>query len=477
MINEKHISLLSAAGLVLVGILVLAWWFSYDPTREFIEHGPGMDNQDASKRGTWSVVNIGQDYTRFDSLTTEISGFWPRFRGPFYDNISRESILLQSDWSTPPDILWRVSLGEGHAAPAVAKGRIYLLDYLEDEKADALRCFSLEDGRELWRRWYPVRVKRNHGMSRTIPAVSDSFVVTIGPRCHVMCVHSEHGELFWGIDLEQEFGTEVPFWYTGQCPLIDENTAILAPGGRALMIGVDCSTGEIRWETPNPDTWKMSHSSIIPMTLHNKKMYVYCMTEGVIGVSADSVDLGRLLWKSTAWSHSVIAPSPLYLGDNRILLTAGYGSGSMIIQINQTDSIYSVEVIQECKPDEGFASEQQTPILFDGHLFGVLPKDAGGLRNQFVCVDPNDLTKIIWSSGKTHRFGLGPYVLVNNQILLLNDDGHLHLLNASTQNYQPVTSAQILDGHDAWGPMAVVDGRLLLRDSGEMVCIHIGDRN
>ena len=45
-----------------------------------------------------------------------------------------------------------------------------------------------------------------------------------------------------------------------QCPLIDRQTAVIAPGGRALMIGVDCATGEILWETPNPDGWKMSHS-------------------------------------------------------------------------------------------------------------------------------------------------------------------------------------------------------------------------
>ena len=35
--------------------------------------------------------------------------------------------------------------------------------------ADSLRCLSLETGEEIWRYTYPVRVKWNHGMSRTSP--------------------------------------------------------------------------------------------------------------------------------------------------------------------------------------------------------------------------------------------------------------------------------------------------------------------
>ena len=61
---------------------------------------------------------------------------------------------------------------------------------------------------------------------------------------------------------------------------------------RTLMIGVDCETGDVVWQTPNPKGWKMSHSSIIPMTLLGKKTYVYCAIGGVIGVSAEEEDRG-----------------------------------------------------------------------------------------------------------------------------------------------------------------------------------------
>ena len=57
----------------------------------------------------------------------------------------------------------------------IYKGRVYVLDYNESLNSDALRCFSLESGKELWRRWYRVPMKRNHGFSRTVPVIRDEY--------------------------------------------------------------------------------------------------------------------------------------------------------------------------------------------------------------------------------------------------------------------------------------------------------------
>jgi len=341
-----------------------------------------------------------------------------------------------------------------------------------------LRCFSLTEGTEIWRRWYNVNVKRNHGMSRTVPAVTDEFILTIGPRSHVMCVERETGDFLcgdflWGIDLEKEYLTEIPFWYTGQCPLIDNGLAIIATGGRSLMIAVDCATGDLVWETPNEEEWKMSHSSIMPFTFGNKKMYVYSAVGGACGISAEGDDAGQILWSTSAWTHPVVAPSPVCMPDGKIFLSAGYGAGSMLLQLYEESENFRVEIVQEYAPKEGLASEQQTPLFHMGHLFGILPKDAAALRNQLVCVDPSDCTSIVWSSGKESRFGLGPYILADDKIYLLGDDGTLTIIKPSISRYIQLDQVRVFEGHDAWAPLAVVDGYLLLRDSKTIVCIDI----
>ena len=80
------------------------------------------------------------------------------------------------------------------------------MDYDYDKKQNALRCLSLADGGEIWRYAYPLPIKRNHGMTRTVPALSDKFVVAMDPKCHVLCLDAATGELRWGMNLVREFG-------------------------------------------------------------------------------------------------------------------------------------------------------------------------------------------------------------------------------------------------------------------------------
>ena len=476
--NEKTLNLISIIGTTFIGFIFLSWWFLFNPVQEFIENLPGLDNRPKDMSSQGEIVNLGAMFTGFDGTPSEIQGSWSRFRGADFDNISKENIRLRDNWGAEgPKVLWSIDLGEGHAGPVIANGRVYLLDYDEEQRADILRCFSLDDGREIWRRGYKLFVKRNHGMSRTVPAVEGKYVVTIGPKCHVMCVDADSGDFKWGIDLVNDYGAEVPLWYTGQCPLIDNGVAVIAVGGKSLIIGIDCETGEVLWETPNPHSWIMSHSSIMPFTIHGKKLYVYCALGGVVGVSAESETAGEIVFETKLWNRNVVAPSPIYLGEGRIFVTAGYGGGSMMLDLKAQTASFSVESLQVLTPEEGIASEQQTPIYYKGYLFAILPKDAGALRNQFVCYHPDDLTKLVWSSGKTQRFGLGPYLVADDKFFILSDEGVLTIIKTSTNEYIQLSQAKILDGVDAWGPLAIVNGRLLARDSSQLVCIDLREQS
>jgi len=278
--------------------------------------------------------------------------------------------------------------------------------------------------------------------------------------------------------VEKEYATEVPLWYTGQCPLIDGGKAVIATGGRALMVAMDLATGDIRWEAPNPEGWQMSHSSIVPFEFGGTRMYVYSAFGGVCGVAADGPDEGKVLWKTNAWNHQVVAPTPVCMPDGKIFLTAGYGAGAMVLQLQGSGSDFTVSVISEYSPKEGLACEQQTPVVWEGHLLGILPKDAGPLRNQLVCVDPRNFKEIVWSSGADKRFGLGPYMIADGKLFILSDDGTLTIARPDTREYIELDSYRVIEGQDSWAPLAVADGYMVLRDSKTMVCIDLArDRN
>lgn len=470
MIDRKNILLFSSG---LIFLVVILWWNISGPSLEIKVSEPGMDNRGGGEDQSREEINIGAFFEYFSTKESELTDLWPRFRGPDFDNIKKSGLPLLNSFNGSPKVEWSVRLGEGHAGPAIYKGKVYLLDYDEELKADMLRCFSLRDGEELWRRWYNVNIKRNHGMSRTIPAVTEDYILTIGPRSHVMCMERETGDLLWGLDIEKTYGTEIPFWYTGQCPLIDDGKAIIATGGKAILIAVDCASGEVLWETPNPGGWKMSHSSVMPWEYQGTKMYVYSAVGGVCGIGVGGDNAGKILWESSAWSCSVVAPSPVCLPDGKVFLTAGYGAGSMMFQIGIDGENFSATKLYDYKPKDGLACEQQTPLYYQGMLFGILPKDAGALRNQFICTDPQDTRKVVWSSGKTHRFGLGPYMIADGKFYILNDDGTLYVAQPSKEQFILLDEVKVFDGHDAWAPLAIADGYLLLRDANSMYCLDI----
>jgi len=305
-------------------------------------------------------------------------------------------------------------------------------------------------------------------MSRTVPAVTDKYVVTMGPKGHVTCLDSKTGEFRWMLNLVKEYGTTIPQWYTAQCPLIDDDKAILAPAGTVLMLAVDCATGEVVWRTPNPDGWVMTHSSIVPMEFAGSRFYIYCggATDagGVVGVSARD---GQVLWKTDVWKVRTNVPMPVLVGGDRIFLSAGFGQyayGCTMLRL--ADSGGKIAVTSEfVRPTSVFGTMQHTPIFYDGHIFGV------GMDKQLVCLDLQG--NVVWTSTRANTFGSGPYAIADGLLYVLDDSGVLTVVEATSASYNPLARAKVLDGVECWGPMAIASGRLIVRDLTRMLCLDI----
>lgn len=462
---NKRSLILPLLSAVLLALFCGYWVYEY--TRfEVAPRLAGQDGRPEVQDHTGVPTVMEGTLVQFDGVPSEISGSWPMFRGPHGNGVIESEVPLAKEWpAVGPAKLWQIKLGEGYAAPAVDDGRVYLIDYDMEAKADAIRCFSLDDGREIWRYSYPVNIKRNHGMSRTVPAVNGRYVVTMGPKCHVTCLDAKTGEFKWMIDLVAEYGTKEPLWYAGQCPLIVDNKVILAPAGKdVLMMAVDCESGDVVWTSPNPQKWEMTHCSILPMHFAGKDFYVYPGSRGVAGVAADD---GTLLWQTDVWYLRTNVPTPVDAGEGRIFLSAGYNKGSMMLRLEQQGDEIVPQVAFELEPDV-FGADQQTPIFYQEHIYGVRP------NKQLVCMDLTGT--VVWSSGTQNTYGLGPYIIANEMLYVLNDEGVLSLIEAVPDAFRLIDQAKVLEGHEAWGPPALVAGRLLVRDLTTLVCLDIAAR-
>jgi outer membrane protein assembly factor BamB len=390
---------------------------------------------------------------------------WPQFRGPNRDAISTETGLLRKWPEGGPKVRWRTEACEGYSAPAVFNGRVYFNDYDPKENRWLVRCLSLAEGKELWRYGYERRIRTNHGITRTMPAVDGEYVFSLDPKCILHCLDAETGREVWQKNLVAEYGTRIPPWYAGQCPLIEPDRVLIAPGGSSLVVALDKATGDPIWETPNPEKWTMSHSSLMPAEIGGVKQYLYTTLNGPVGVSAED---GALLWHFP-WKFNVAVPtSPLPVGDGRVFLTSCYEAQTVMIRVGRNSDAFKAEEVFSFAENE-WNSETHTPIVYRDHIYAVGKKR----RGLFTCLDLDG--KIVWDSEGHASFGLGSYILADGMFFVMEGKtGTLRLLDANAKEYRELDSAKVVSGPDVWAPLTLAGGALLVRDMAQLVCLEVG---
>ena len=216
----------------------------------------------------------------------------------------------------------------------------------------------------------------------------------------------------------------------------------------------------------------MSHSSLMTTTIGGVKQYLYLTMNKVVGVAAAD---GQILWTIPFAAKMAAVPSPLAIGDGRVFITSGYEAGSMMIQVDKGASGFTAKKLYDLT-SAVFNSEVHTPILFKNHLFAVGSKS----RGRFMCVGLDG--KVVWQSpassgdpGGARTFDLGGFLLADGMFFVVDGkSGMLRLLEANTTGYKELASAQVLSGEDVWGPLALADRRLVLRDMNQLVAVQVG---
>ncbi|MCA9261314.1 MAG: PQQ-binding-like beta-propeller repeat protein [Planctomycetales bacterium] len=391
---------------------------------------------------------------------------WPQYRGVRRDGASQET-SLRGDWpEAGPPVLWRTSAGEGYSAPSVVGDRVYFNDYDEQRNVWMVRCLALDTGDEVWKYEVGKRIRPNHGITRSAPVVNGACVVSIDPKCELHCLNAATGAPLWRKHLPQEFGGQIPAWYNGQCPLLDGDKLVLAPGGRALLAAWNVASGELLWETPNSENWTLSHSSPTPVTLDGVAQYAYTTLQGLIGVDAST---GALLWQFP-WKFNTAVPTmPLPMDDGKFFLTSGYHARTVVCQVvREGDQFTAHEVTSLPPPTNGWNSEVHTPLYYRGFVWGVGKKQ----RGLWTCLSPDG--EELWTSPRGTSFGMGGYALADGKFFVLEGTtGMLRILDAQVDEYRELAHFQLIEGGDVWAPPIISHGRLLIRDSHQLACLDL----
>ena len=390
---------------------------------------------------------------------------WPQYLGPGRNAVSTETGLKRSWPASGPSVLWTHPLGEGFGGPVVSDDMVYVLDR-RDNKDNILRCISLIDGKEKWTFAYEAPGKFDRNGSRSVPTIDGNNIYICGPLGYVHCIDKNTHQAIWKKNIWTDFGgTDLPRWAISQSPLIYEDLLILASQTqKAGVVAYDKQTGSLQWATPALPG-KPGYVSPQVITIGKEDHLVMISANGaVVGIDLKT---GNTLWNYNGWQCRIPVPNVTEIGDGRIFITGGYKAGSAMIKLEKTDDKITV---RELFKTQEFGTHVHPAIHYKGHLYGHCSTNE--TRDGMVCMDLEGNIK--WKTNRSPLFDKGGFILVDDMILSVDGNkGFLYLIEPVPTGFKKLASAKILNTNQCWAPLALSDGKLLIRDQEQMKCVLV----
>ena len=403
---------------------------------------------------------------------------WPQYYGPRRDSTSTEKGLLRTWPKEGPRVVWTVPLGPGFGGPAVSQGKLYLLD--RDEKVgDTLRVYDFATGKELWTFAYNAPGSFMFPGSRTSPTVDGDRAYICGPLGDLYSIDVNTHKPVWHKNVWTDFGGgELPRWAITQNPLVYRNLLIVgSQTSQAGVVAYDKLTGELKWQTPalagatgyvSPSVVKVGGEDQLVMVMAAQG---FGRTAGGGSVSGIDPLSGKVLWTYTNWQCGIPVPHAVDAGEGRVLITGGYNAGTSMIKVEKkADGSYGVA---ELFKTVEFGAHTQPPILYRDHFYAQYTTNERS--DGFICMGMDG--KVRWKTGENPAFVRGGSLLADG--LLLSTDGStmLYLIEPDPAGFKPLASAVLLEQGTNWAPLALVDGKLLIRDQKQMKCLQVGQQS
>ena len=390
---------------------------------------------------------------------------WPQYLGPGRNAVSTETGIKRSWPQSGPDVLWTIPLGEGFGGAAVSEGKVYVLDR-EGEKGDILRSFDLITGKQDWTYAYDAPGMLSHGGSRAVPTVEGNYIYACGSFGHFHCVDKRTHKSVWAMNVWSDYSSEdLPRWGIAQNPLVYGDLLILASQTqKAGVVAFDKLTGEKKWETPALPG-KAGYVSPKIVRIAGEDHVVMVSANGaVVGMEPQT---GKQLWSYAGWQCKIPVPNVTEIGDGRLFITGGYEAGSAMFKVEKKSGSFTVN---ELFKNEQFGTHVHPAILHNGHLYGHCSTNE--TRDGLMCMSVDG--KVMWNTGRNPLFDKGGFILVDGLFLSVDGNkGWLYLIEPNPEGFKELAKAKLLDTNSCWAPLALSDGKLLIRDQKQMKCVVV----
>jgi outer membrane protein assembly factor BamB len=423
---------------------------------------------------------------------------WPQWLGPQRDGVWRETGILDKFPKDGPKLRWRTPVGGGYAGPAMADGRVYVMDRVlgEGEKdpenpfketssagEERVLCLNEADGKVLWKRSYPCKYRIQYPCGpRATPVVHGGKVYAVGAMGNLHCLDAKTGEVVWSKDFVRDYKAPVPTWGFASNPLIDGDKLICLVGGEgSVVVAFDKDDGKEKWRQLTMESEQIGYAPPMIYAADGIRQLVIWTPEAVNGLDPDS---GKVYWSQPFKLKANLSIATPRLDGDRLLVSSFY-NGSMLLRLTANDGKPAASVVwkgkgrgEYPKDTDGLHSIISTPYVHDGHIYGVC--SYGELR----CLKEEDGSRV-WFDLKATGDAKEPKERWANAFLtpqgdrwfLFNEKGDLIIAKLSPKGYEEIDRAHLLEPTGTamgrpvvWSHPAYANKSIYVRNDKEIVC-------
>ena len=406
---------------------------------------------------------------------------WPNYLGPDKNAVSPDPTPLADSWPAegPPE-LWSHKLSPGHGGAAIYDGKVYLMDRFAGRK-DLLQVLDLKTGELIKEAEVESAGRVNFPGSRGVPSVTEEHVFASGPMGLVTAWKRDDLSQLWSIDVVKELGSEPLFFgYSVQPQVYGDLVIISANAEDANVVALDKDTGKVVWKRGGLFG---SLASPIIQKFQGRDQIFYISQElpekpgkgGEPSVAGLDPETGEVLWRYQGYAQNLPITPPAVVDDQTLFLTGGYKGGSQLVKFDGENKPVGKMVSK-------WGAHLCPPVVHDGHVYflthenGTVKKKNTWSEHGLNCMTADG--EILWISGEEPMFGRGSMIFADGKLIIRDSYyGKLYLVKPDPAGFKQLASANPF-GHDRrnlerWGPLAISNGLLLIRDEREIKCLDL----
>lgn len=385
--------------------------------------------------------------------TPTLADDWHQWRGVDRRGVWHESGILDRFPDEGLAVRWRVPIHSGYAGPAVADGRVFVLDWVSDVQTRTMdgteRLLALDEttGAILWtHEWhtsYRMLQPINATGPRATPTVDGDRVYVLGATGMLVCLDVATGNRLWHKDYVAEYDTYIPPWGLSSAPLVDGDRLIALVGGEpdALVVAFDKRTGAEIWRSLAVESDVGHGQPVIYEAGGTRQLIVWHPS----ALSSLDPETGDLFWEQE-WEtqDGVTVGTPVRSGNYLLVSQLYYGSLMMRLSTDQPSArLLWKGSSQSYEPDQtdGLHSMITTPLIIGDHVYGV------GSHGELRGLDARTGERQWMSTAMTTQAPWSTAFMVqhNDRFFVNNDDGDLIIAQFSPKGYVEIDRTKLID--------------------------------